>query len=112
MLHRLEPAGGEDGRAGGDPPPIRADRPVGAEGPVHRYLVVLHQGEWKIFYRGHHFGPYSTAQAARSYAVAAAHEAAAAGGSAEVRMQEADGRFTEEWVEPAPRGPSRDRAGP
>lgn len=60
-----------------------------------QYVVVLHQGEWKISYNGKHYGPYSTQKMAIRAAVDAAHKAK---GDAQVLVQGENNQFRTEWT--------------
>lgn len=63
-----------------------------------QYVVVLHEGEWKIKHDGKHYGPYRTQKLAIDAAVDAAHKAGVQGHDAQVLIQGADNRFRTEWT--------------
>lgn len=63
-----------------------------------RYVVVKHQGEWKISYNQKHYGPYATQKAAIKIAVDAAHKAGQKGHDSQVLIQGEDNRFRTEWT--------------
>lgn len=63
-----------------------------------RYVVVLHEQEWKITYEGKHYGPYSTQKAAIDAAVSAAHTSGKNGHDAQVLVQGKDNLFRTEWT--------------
>ncbi|MFG1377609.1 DUF2188 domain-containing protein [Xanthobacter autotrophicus] len=63
-----------------------------------QYVVVLHEGQWKISFRGEHFGPYSTQKDAIRKAVDAAHESGRSGRDAQVLIQGANHQFRTEWT--------------
>ncbi|MGN6307143.1 MAG: DUF2188 domain-containing protein [Mesorhizobium sp.] len=63
-----------------------------------QYIVVHHNGQWKISYNGQHYGPYDTQKAAIRVAVDAAHKAGKDGHDAQVLVQGQDSRFRTEWT--------------
>lgn len=63
-----------------------------------QYVVVSHQGQWKISYNGQHHGPYSTQKAAIRAAVDAAHKAGNLGHDAQVLIQGENNQFRTEWT--------------
>lgn len=63
-----------------------------------QYVVVLHQGQWKISFDGKHYGPYDTQKAAIRSAVDAAHETGKKGNDAQVLIQGTDNKFRTEWT--------------
>lgn len=60
-----------------------------------QYFVVLHGGQWKISWKGQHYGPYPTQQEAIRAAVDAAHKAQS---DSQVLVQGQDQRFRTEWT--------------
>jgi Uncharacterized protein conserved in bacteria (DUF2188) len=59
------------------------------------YYVLNHDGQWKIGFRGKHYGPYAN----QSDAVHCAVEAASMNqGDAQVLVQGSDGKFRTEWT--------------
>jgi hypothetical protein len=63
-----------------------------------QYIVVLHQGSWKISHNGNHYGPYNTQREAIKSAVEAAHQAGRQGHDAQVLVQGTDNKFRTEWT--------------
>lgn len=63
-----------------------------------QYVVVLHNGQWKISFDGKHYGPYDTQKAAIKVAVDTAHKAGKDGHDAQVLVQGQDNRFRTEWT--------------
>ncbi len=63
-----------------------------------QYVVVRHDGQWKISHEGKHYGPYDTQAAAIRTAVDAAHSAGKQGHDAQVLIQGQDNRFRTEWT--------------
>lgn len=63
-----------------------------------QYIVVRHNGEWKISFNGKHYGPYSTQQAAIRAAVDAAHDSGGKGVDAQVMVQGVNNEFRTEWT--------------
>lgn len=63
-----------------------------------QYVVVSHQGEWKISFGGKHYGPYSTQKDAIRAAVNAAHTAGKNGHDSQVLIQGTDSKFRTEWT--------------
>jgi len=63
-----------------------------------QYIVVRHQGQWKISHEGKHHGPYDTQRAAIRAAVDAAHKAGQQGHDAQVLVQGEDNKFRTEWT--------------
>jgi hypothetical protein len=63
-----------------------------------QYIVVLHNGEWKINHEGKHYGPYTTQRLAIRAAVDAAHKAGQQGHDAQVLVQGQDNKFRTEWT--------------
>ena len=63
-----------------------------------QYVVVKHQGEWKIAYNDKHYGPYGTQKAAIRAAVDAAHKLGQKGKDAQVLIQGEDNLFRTEWT--------------
>lgn len=63
-----------------------------------QYVVVLHEGEWKISHDGKHYGPYQTQAAAITVAVDAAHKAGQQGHDAQVLVQGTNNQFRTEWT--------------
>jgi hypothetical protein len=60
-----------------------------------QYIVVRHQGQWKISLAGTHYGPYTTQKDAICAAVEAAYEAGRMGLDGQVLIQD---RFRKEWT--------------
>jgi hypothetical protein len=63
-----------------------------------RYLVVLHQGEWKISFEEKHYGPYRTQADAIRAAVDAAHRSGNSGHDSQVLVQGQNHQFRTEWT--------------
>jgi hypothetical protein len=64
-----------------------------------QYVVVLHQGEWKISLGGKHYGPYRTQREAIREAVDTARkEGQSNADGAQVLVQGEDNRFRTEWT--------------
>jgi hypothetical protein len=63
-----------------------------------QYVVVLHQGEWKISHEGKHYGPYRTQADAIKAAVKSAHTSGENGHNAQVLVQGKDNKFRTEWT--------------
>ncbi len=64
-----------------------------------QYVVVRHQGEWRISLAGKHYGPYRTQLEAIRSAVDAAQKAGASNpDGAQVLVQGEDNRFRTEWT--------------
>ena len=63
-----------------------------------QYVVVKHQGEWKIKLDGEHYGPYRTQAEAIEVAVDTANESGKNGHDAQVLVQGEDNRFRTEWT--------------
>lgn len=63
-----------------------------------QYVVVLHQGEWKISLEGKHYGPYRTQGDAVRAAVDAAHKSGRDGLDAQVLIQNEQNKFRTEWT--------------
>ena len=63
-----------------------------------QYVVVSHNGEWKITYSGKHYGPYMTQGEAMSAAVKAAHEAGVNGHNGQVLVRGVINQFITEWT--------------
>ncbi|MGN6410183.1 MAG: DUF2188 domain-containing protein [Nitrobacter sp.] len=63
-----------------------------------QYIVVLHQGQWKISLEGKHFGPYETQRAAIKAAVDAAHANGKEGRDSQVLIQGENNKFRTEWT--------------
>ena len=63
-----------------------------------QYFVVLHEGAWKISFKGQHYGPYSTQAAAIRAAVDAAHTSGKNGADAQVMVQGMNNQFRTEWT--------------
>lgn len=63
-----------------------------------QYVVVQHQGEWKISLNGEHHGPYATQKLAIRAAVDAAHKEGQAGRDAQVLIQGQNNQFRTEWT--------------
>jgi hypothetical protein len=63
-----------------------------------QYVVVVHQGQWKITLNGQHYGPYGSQQAAIRVAVDAAHKAGGSGFDAQVLIQGENNQFRTEWT--------------
>jgi len=61
----------------------------------NQYVVVLHQGQWKISHQGKHHGPYATQRAAIRAAVDAAHKSK---GDSQVLVQGENNQFRTEWT--------------
>ena len=62
------------------------------------YVVVSHQGNWKVSHGGKHLGPYKTQAEAVLAAVDAAHKAGQQGHEAQVIVQGTAGSFRTEWT--------------
>lgn len=60
-----------------------------------QYVVVNHDGQWKISLNGKHYGPYDTQATALRAAVDAAHKN---GGDSQVLVQGANNQFRTEWT--------------
>jgi UDP-N-acetylmuramyl tripeptide synthase len=63
-----------------------------------QYVVVLHDGQWKISFDGKHYGPYATQAGAIATAVDAAHKAGTEGHDAQVLVQGQNNQFRTEWT--------------
>lgn len=63
-----------------------------------QYVVIHHQGQWKISFEGKLYGPYDTQAAAIRKAVDAAHEAGKKGHDSQVLIQGTDNKFRTEWT--------------
>jgi hypothetical protein len=63
-----------------------------------QYIVVKHQGEWKISFDGQHYGPYTTQRDAIRAAVDTAHKAGQQGHDAQVLIQGENNQFRTEWT--------------
>lgn len=63
-----------------------------------QYCVVLHEGHWKIFLAGKHYGPYASQAAAIRAAVTAAQDSGTKGVAAQVLVQGENNQFREEWT--------------
>lgn len=63
-----------------------------------QYVVVLHNGEWKISLNGKHYGPYGTQKAAIRAAVDAAHKHGSKGYDSQVLVQGQNNQFRTEWT--------------
>lgn len=71
-----------------------------------QYVVVFHNGEWKVNFNDKYYGPYATQKLAISAAIGSAHAAGAKGLDAQVLVQGSDNRFRTEWTyghDPYPR---------
>jgi hypothetical protein len=64
----------------------------------HRYIVVFHDGEWKIDHDGELSARYRTQEEALLDALNAARRLDKKGQDAEVLTQRADQRFRTEWT--------------
>jgi hypothetical protein len=64
----------------------------------HRYIVVFHDGEWKIDHDGELSARYRTQEEALLDALNAARRLDKKGQDAEVLTQRADHRFRTEWT--------------
>lgn len=62
------------------------------------FVVVKHEGQWKISYEGQHFGPYKTQRETILAAVDAAYGAGRKGHDAQVLVQDEDNKFRTEWT--------------
>jgi len=63
-----------------------------------RYLVIPHEGLWKINFNNQYYGPFTTREAAVAMAVETAGKAAADGHpTAEVLEMTGPGAFTKLW---------------
>jgi hypothetical protein len=60
-----------------------------------QYIVVRHEGQWKISLNGAHYGPYATQRDAIRAAVDTAHEAGRIGLNGQVLLQD---QFRTEWT--------------
>lgn len=60
-----------------------------------QYIVVLHQGQWKIRFGAKHYGSYATQKSAIRAAVDAAHKSS---DDAQVLVQDADNQVRTEWT--------------
>jgi len=63
-----------------------------------QYVVVKHEGQWKITFNGKRYGPYSTQKLAIKAAVDAAHTTGSKGKDAQVLIQGEDNQFRTEWT--------------
>lgn len=63
-----------------------------------QYVVVHHNGAWKISFNGQHHGPYDNQKAAITVAVNAANESGRQGHDAQVLVQGANNQFRTEWT--------------
>jgi Uncharacterized protein conserved in bacteria (DUF2188) len=63
-----------------------------------QYVVVIHNGEWKISFDGKHYGPYATQKSAIRAAVDAAHKAGNQGHDSQVLIQGENNKFRTEWT--------------
>lgn len=63
-----------------------------------QYVVVLHEGEWKVSFDGRHYGPYATQAAAIEAAIGSASAVDRRGQEAEVLVQGANKMFHTEWT--------------
>lgn len=63
-----------------------------------KYVVVLHEGQWKISFDGKHYGPYGTQKAAIRAAVDAAQDSGKKGNNAQVLIQGTNNQFRTEWT--------------
>ncbi len=63
-----------------------------------QYVVVIHNGEWKVNFNGKHYGPYETQKLAISAAIGSAHTAGKKGNDAQVLVQGTDNKFRTEWT--------------
>lgn len=64
--------------------------------PRARYIVMHHDGQWKINLDNRYYGPCTTREAAIDMAIDTARKAVAGGYVASVLVME-DGRFTPAW---------------
>jgi hypothetical protein len=62
-----------------------------------KYLVIFHEGQWKISHDERQDGPYVSERAAITAAVARARVAAKRGRRTKVMVQEDGDSFREEW---------------
>jgi hypothetical protein len=62
-----------------------------------KYLVIFHEGQWKISHDERQDGPYVSERAAITAAVARARIAAKRGRRTKVMVQEDGDSFREEW---------------
>lgn len=69
--------------------------------PTARYIVLQHEGEWKINLDNRYYGPFSTREAAVASATATAREANAGGYPAAVLLMQ-ENRFETLWEATAP----------
>jgi hypothetical protein len=65
-----------------------------------QYVVVKHEGQWKISYECQHYGPYGkgTQAEAIKMAVESAQKAGLNGHDAQVLIQGEDNKFRTEWT--------------
>jgi hypothetical protein len=81
-----------------------------------QYIVVEHDGAWKIRFEGRHFGPYANERTAVHVAIAAAERAPNSGSEPRVMVQSSlTGQLRVEWTygDPHPADmPSRTAATP
>ena len=63
-----------------------------------QYVVVRHEGQWKISFESKHYGPYQTQTDAIRAAVDAAHDAGSKGHDAQVLVQATNNQFRTEWT--------------
>lgn len=63
-----------------------------------QYFVVLHEGQWKISFKGEHYGPFTTQKDAIDAAVGAAHTSGQGGHDAQVLVQGVNNQFRTEWT--------------
>lgn len=73
---------------------------LGKENAVARsqYVVVLHEGAWKIKFEGKHYGPYTTQKDAIRIAVDTAHKNGNNGFDSQVLVQGTNNQFRTEWT--------------
>ena len=68
---------------------------------AEQYIVVLHNGEWKISFKEKHYGPYNTQGEAVEAAIDAAFAMGEIGIDAEVLVQDGEHPLKTEWAYPA-----------
>ena len=89
-LHPLEPAARE-----AVPSYLATTRfPMAAE----QYLILCHDGEWKITFNGKQYGPYESREAALEAAVDAAYAMGEIGIDAQVSIQDPDLQVRTAWT--------------
>jgi hypothetical protein len=70
---------------------------MASQPPVARYIVIHHDGAWRINLANLYYGPYESREAAVTAALATAKDAQAQGHHALVMAAEERGLFTTLW---------------